>query len=301
MGVVRHPGSIGVRRGPDRSIGGQGPVDLSVDARNPESVMDQELLGAALSQRDDKSVEPYFGWGQPGADFLGGILSPDPVAYGWDAVDGSLSQYRPGEGAPPVNPLVLQRLQAELPWGKLRSGAQSMGRLGSAAARPVVRMNPRNVDDWVEARRLNVQPSDSADFYFRTERPQLGNLRITPSEVPAGSRYYRDPEGLVSRFKTKETAAQTLKPDQHGWIDPGRYRFLDEAAADLVARQIREPSRALARFEWGGGQLRVVDVVSGRPVGVVSDVPRVGFSPFGNWSDGRTHLGDRIVELGKGV
>ena len=53
MGVVRHPGSIGVRRGPDRSIGGmrrQGPVDrfdeaVGEDEQTLRSLMEQ---GAAM-------------------------------------------------------------------------------------------------------------------------------------------------------------------------------------------------------------------------------------------------------------
>ena len=160
-------------------------------------------------------------------------------------------------------------------------------------------MNPKGlVDDWVEARRLNVQPSDSAPFHFRTQEPPVGNLRVTPSVDPKGSRYYMEPEGLVARYKTEQTASQTLKPDQWGWMDPADYRFLDEGAADLVRRH--RMGQATAEFKWVGNELRAVDAASGLPVGVVSDVPRVGSYPFAVDNAGRNHLGDRIAELGRG-
>ena len=104
----------------------------------------------------------------------------------------------------------------------------------------------------------------------------------------------------MARYKTEHTASQTLKPDQWGWMDPTDYRFLDEGAADLVRRH--RMGQAKAEFKWVGNELRVVDAASGLPVGgTVSNVPRVGSYPFGVDNAGRNHLGDRIVELGKGV
>ena len=101
MGVVRHPGSIGVRRGPDRSIGGmrrQGPVDrfdeavgedLSLDARNPESVMDQEVLGAGLGSASDPAPQPEFvgseEWrAQHVQSLMGAGGGSNPLGEAWD-------------------------------------------------------------------------------------------------------------------------------------------------------------------------------------------------------------------------
>ena len=251
MGVVRHPGSIGVRRGPDRSIGGmrrQGPVDrfdeavgedLSLDARNPESVMDQEVLGAALSQRDDKGVEPYFGWAQPGADFLGGVLSPDPVAYGW--VDGALSQYHPEDGgAPPVDPLVLQRLQAELPWGRLRSGAQALGRLGSAVARPVVRMNPRGlVGGRAAVQAASPRPvvpmrPPAAPSTAATRAGRVGWVEPPPRLPP--------PSGRLGSVPSSQLSA-SARSGRHGWVEPPSPRPPSPAVAGRLG-SVRPPPTA---------------------------------------------------------
>jgi len=376
MGVVRHPGSIGVRRGPDRSVGGmrrQGPVDrfdeaVGEDLSLAEKPSNWPLSDAewdrragvtsfgdsGTSQRATPMSAGYVpGWGTDfAATSAGEILGAGSLPGAQRALAEWAASQLPAptpfspartqqseiadvfeQAIDLMRPLALHDLgvgrdsgqgAALLPFPALgwvddvaRGGKKGVGWLrrllgggdevvdsgravGRAAdQRPVVRMNPRNGDDWVEARRLNVQPSDDAAFYFRTQEPPLGNLRITPSEVPKGSRYYKDPEGLVARYKTEHTASQTLKPDQWGWMDPTDYRFLDEGAADLVRRH--RMGQAKAEFKWVGNELRVVDAASGLPVGVVSDVPRVGSYPFGVDNAGRNHLGDRIVELGKGV
>jgi len=53
----------------------------------------------------------------------------------------------------------------------------------------------------------------------------------------------------------------------------------------------------VASFRWIDGKLTVVSADGGSVVGRVSDMPDVGLHPVSNFADGRTHVGDRIVEV----
>jgi len=114
---------------------------------------------------------------------------------------------------------------------------------------------------------------------------------------PAGSNYYANADGTVSRFKTKETAAQTPKPDQWGWDEPKEYMYVNEEAAAAIRRDLQPNAAATVKWKWTGDQLELLDIATGKAIGAVYDVPQVGLHPFGNLPDGRSHLGDRIVEV----
>ena len=114
---------------------------------------------------------------------------------------------------------------------------------------------------------------------------------------PAGSNYYGNTNGTVSRFKTQATASQTPKPDQWGWMDPAEYRYVNEEAAAAIRRQMQPNAAATVKWEWAGNQLELVDIATGKAIGAVYDAPRVGLQPFASFPDGRTHMGDRIAEV----
>ena len=147
-------------------------------------------------------------------------------------------------------------------------------------------------------------PAADARPLFRTERPAGSTIWDDPtySGPPAGSNYYSNADGTISRFKTQNTASQSIEKkakDQWGWMDPAEYRYVNEEAAAAIRRQMEANAPTTVKWEWNaaGDQLQLVDIATGKSIGAVYDAPRVGLQPFASWPDGRTHLGDRIAEV----
>lgn len=254
MGVVRHPGSIGVRRGPDRSIGGRGPVDrfdeavgedLSVDARNPESVMDQELLGAGLGSVSDSApnrLGQAWDWireaqipqipGLPGPDFeyLPRELNPNAWVEALNAgkrmalplmpSDLGYSGYGADTPLPGAPKAVAPVLGAGV-WGlrALRGlrGADEVVDLGravgrAAGQRPVVRMRPPPSSAATAAGRVPGGVS-------RVARPTVGMQWRRSQGVPTQGSSVVPHSDELPWFTTNRMAGDVARAQEPG-LDP---------------------------------------------------------------------------------
>ena len=196
---------------------------------------------------------------------------------------------------------VGELVQETLPGTSAREMQRGVGRTGVDTARGSLPWAPAQGVPRAGKPGLGGSGAPAADArpLFRTERPAGSSILESMEEglAPAGSNYYGNTDGTVSRFKTKETAAQTPKPDQWGWMDPGEYRYVSEEATAAIRRQSQPNAPAMVKWEWVKGELKLMDLATGKSIGAVYDTPRVGFHPFSSFPDGRTHLGDRIAQV----
>jgi len=316
---------MGVRRGPSRAVS----LD---DARNPESVADATFLAQLMAGRRDEGwlnpsqerslrtagevVRPMqlrdlgiaglmgmvplpFPGGKAGRTVAGGVAKG--VGKMDDAARGLVNFLRRGDD---VVDDVADLVQPTLPGTSAAEMQHAVNKAGLDTARGSLRWTPELGVPRAGKPGLGGSGAPAADArpLFRTERPAGSTLfedMGAGQRPPAGSNYYDNADGTVSRFKTQNTSSQTLKPDQWGWMDPGEYRYVNEEAAAAIRRQMGANAPATVKWEWNaaGDQLKLVDIATGKSIGAVYDAPRVGLQPFASWPDGRTHLGDRIAEV----
>jgi hypothetical protein len=223
---------------------------------------------------------------QPGDSFLGEL-----------GFEGTMADLTPDH--PVVQRALARYVQDVVTWEQRAGGgwtpAAGMPRPGKVVHGASPPPDP-SVQPSFRTERLRDVETDTA---FEVRARAGGVETVAVDTPPKGSRYYLNEDGTISRYKTQTTAAQTRKPDQWGWMEPSEYLFYDGAAAKVTAQGIEGLKLVPMRNADGIVDGKVFAVTDGRPIvlGKVYTEPRVGLHPVGRTADGRSHRGDRIVEV----